>query len=180
MLLVGSLRCPLNRLDLRLAPQLQVNLPEPMSSGRSLVFQDSTCLCQARPKMCGSMPSETKACCYTSRPHRGQGLGTDMLTHPARRISYSETTTHARSCRRKKLVTVVQVLLSFLTFTGTQPPSGTGSSAYKAFSGTGGDVSATRCEPFTRTLHAAARGSTQTSPAPRASVRYGVSDSDSG
>ena len=34
--------------------------------------------------------------------HRGQGLGTDMLTHPARRISYSETAAHARSCCRKK------------------------------------------------------------------------------
>ena len=49
-------------------PQLQVNLPEPMCSGRAFVFRDSTCLCQARPKMCGSMPSEAQACCHTSRP----------------------------------------------------------------------------------------------------------------
>ena len=39
-----------------------------MCSGRAFVFQESTCLRQARPKMCGSMPSEAKACCHTSRP----------------------------------------------------------------------------------------------------------------
>ena len=49
-------------------PQLKSTCRSRYVLAGACVLQDSACLCQARPKMCGSMPSEAKACCHTSRP----------------------------------------------------------------------------------------------------------------
>ena len=99
-------------------PQLQVNLPEPMCSGRAFVFQDSTCLCQARPKMCGSMPSEAKACCHTSRP-RAWHRHVDPPSPP--HFLFQDRCTRKKLLSQKVPGSVVQVRLNLfgLSFTGT-------------------------------------------------------------
>ena len=103
--------------------------------------------------------------------HRGQGLGTDMLTHPARRISYSETAAHARSCCRKKFqcpsFKYDSTFLTCLSRTHS-PPSGTGFSAYKAFPAPAATCPRLAASPSRGFYRPAARGRMQTFTAPRA------------
>ena len=131
------------------------------------VFQDSTCLCQARPKMCESMPSEAKACCHTSRPrawHR-------HVDPPSRRISYSEAAAHARSCCRKKFqCPSFKYDSTFLTCLSRahSPPPGTGVSAYTAFPAPAATCPRQAASPSCGFYRPAARGRMQTCTAPRA------------
>ena len=154
-----------------MGPQLQVNLPEPMCSGRAFVFQDSTCLCQARPKMCGSMPSEAKACCHTSRP-RAWHRHVDPPSPP--HFLFRDRCTHKKLLSQKVPVLVVQVPLAisatFLTCLSRahSPPSGTGFSAYKAFPAPAATCPRLAASPSRGFYRPAARGRMQTFTAPRA------------
>ena len=139
------------------SPQLQVSLPEPMCSGRAFVFQDSTCLCQARPKM-------------HAVTHRGQGLGTDMLTHPAHRISCSETAAHARKGHKKFQCPSFKYDSTFWTCLSRahSPPSGNGFCAYKVFPAPAATCPRLAASPSRGFYRPAARGRMQTFTAPRA------------